>query len=155
MGLAHKRGGKGADPRQRAGSGGVWLPGNKSLAPVVWRVQWPQEIKVALMTWENPKGTITNSDLERAAELLGWLVLEGNVPLKHEHVGLCSDNSAKVSWQMREASRRSEDETKPSVATSYTPPCLQEKPSWRHPVKILWVQERVALREGQGVSCLF
>ena len=89
------------------GAGGVWPPGNKPLAPVVWRLQWPQGIKDALMTWENPKGTITNSDLEMAADLLGWLVLEGNVLLKHEHVGLCSDNSATVSWQMRGASRRS------------------------------------------------
>jgi hypothetical protein len=83
------------------------VPRQKPLAPVVWKVQWPQEIKDALMTWENPKGTVTNSDLEMAAELLGWLVLEGNVPLKHEHMGLCSDNSATVSWQMRGASRRS------------------------------------------------
>ena len=49
------------------------------------------------MTWENPKGTITNSDLEMAAELLGWLVLEGTVPLRHKHAGLCSDNPATVS----------------------------------------------------------
>ena len=46
------------------GARGVWLQGNKPLAPVVWRLQWPQEIKDALLTWENPKGTITNSDLE-------------------------------------------------------------------------------------------
>ena len=45
----------------------------------------------------NPKGTITNSDLEMTAELLGWLVLEGNVPLRHEHVGLSLDNSDTVS----------------------------------------------------------
>ena len=79
----------------------------KKLAPVVWRVAWPQEVKDALVTWENPNGTTTNSDLEMAAELLGWLVLEANVPLRHEHVGLCSDNSATVSWQMRGASKRS------------------------------------------------
>ena len=53
------------------GAGGVWLPGNKPPAPVVWKLQWPQEIKDARLTWENPKGTITNSDLEMAAELLG------------------------------------------------------------------------------------
>ena len=64
-------------------------------------------VKDALVTWDNPKGTITSSDLEMAAELLGWLVLEANVPLRHEHVGLCSDNSATVSWQMRGASKRS------------------------------------------------
>ena len=49
----------------------MWLPGNKPPAPVVWKLQWPQEIKDARLTWENPKGTITNSDLEMAAELLG------------------------------------------------------------------------------------
>ena len=73
----------------------------------MWRVKWPQKVKDALVTWENPGGKITNSDLEMAAELLGWLVLEANVPLRHEHVGLCSDNFATVSWQMRGASRRS------------------------------------------------
>ena len=75
----------------------MWLPGAKPMPPVVWRVEWPQEVKDALVTWNNPTGTITNSDLEMAAELLGWLVLEANVPLRHEHVGLCSDNSATVS----------------------------------------------------------
>ena len=89
------------------GAGGPWLPGTKPLAPVVGRVEWPQEVKDALVTWENPNGKITNSDVEMAAELLGWLVLEANVPLRHKHVGLCSDNSATVPWQMRGASRRS------------------------------------------------
>ena len=89
------------------GAGGVWLPGTKALAPVVWRVKWPQDVRDALITWDNPNGKITNSDLEMAAELLGWLVLESIVPLRHEHVGLCSDNSATVAWQMRGASRRS------------------------------------------------
>ena len=94
-------------PLEKEQEGGVWLPGTKPLAPVVWRVEWPQEVKDALMTWETPKGTINNSDLEMVEELLEWLVLEASVPLRHEHVGLCSDNSATVSWQMRGASRRS------------------------------------------------
>jgi hypothetical protein len=68
----------------------MWLPGTKALAPILWQVEWPQEIKDILMTWENPQGTITNSDLEMAAEFLGWLVLEGNVLLRHKHVELCS-----------------------------------------------------------------
>ena len=33
------------------GAGGVWLPGTKPLAAVVWRVEWPQEVKDALVTW--------------------------------------------------------------------------------------------------------
>ena len=42
-----------------------------------------------------------------AAELLGWIVLEASVDTRHAHVGVCSDNSATVSWQMRGASKRS------------------------------------------------
>ena len=34
------------------GAGGMWLPGTKALAPVVWRVEWPQDIKDALITWD-------------------------------------------------------------------------------------------------------
>ena len=61
------------------GAGGIWISGNKLLAPIVWRVEWPQEIRDRLVTFDNPGGDITNSDLEMAAELLGWLVLEGLV----------------------------------------------------------------------------
>ena len=83
------------------------MPGTKSLAPIVLRWKWPQEIRDALVIFDNPKGTITNSDLKMAAEVLGLLVLVANMPLKHEHVGLCSDNSATVAWQMGGASKRS------------------------------------------------
>ncbi|KAL7530548.1 hypothetical protein ACHAWF_007729 [Thalassiosira exigua] len=58
------------------GAGGVWLPANKELAPIVWRLKWPQEVVDRLVTGDNPDGDIdTNSDLEMAAEVLGWLVL--------------------------------------------------------------------------------
>lgn len=42
-----------------------------------------------------------------AAEVLGFLVLEAVVCTRHSHVGVCSDNSPTVSWQMRGASKRS------------------------------------------------
>ena len=89
------------------GAGGVWLPGRRQLAPIVWRVRWPKEVRERLVTFANPDGDITNSDLEMAAELLGWIVLEASVDTRHAHVGVCSDNSATVAWQMRGASKRS------------------------------------------------
>ncbi len=85
----------------------MWLPGRKELAPTVWRVEWPQEVKDRLVTEKNPNGDITNSDLEMAAEVLGWLVLEAIAPTRHVHAGACSDNLPTVSWQMRGASKRS------------------------------------------------
>ena len=89
------------------GAGGIWVTGAKEMAPIVWRVPWPPEIRARLVTFNNPTGDITNSDLEMAAEVLGWLVLEAVVETRHTHVGVCSDNSATVAWQSRWASKRS------------------------------------------------
>ena len=89
------------------GAGGIWVSGTKEMAPIVWRVEWPQDIRDRLVTFANPNGDITNSDLEMAAEVLGWLVLEAVVPTRHVHVGACSDNSPTVAWQMRGASKQS------------------------------------------------
>ncbi|KAL7545707.1 hypothetical protein ACHAWF_009056, partial [Thalassiosira exigua] len=89
------------------GAGGVWLPAKRELAPIVWRLRWPPEVVARLVTPDNPDGDITNSDLEMAAEVLGWLVLEAVVSTRHAHVGVCSDNWATVSWQTRGASKRS------------------------------------------------
>ena len=81
------------------GAGGVWLPGRRDLAPTVWQVEWPSHVKERLVSFDNPEGDLTNSDLEMAAELLGWLVLEGLVATQWRHVEVCSDNSATVAWQ--------------------------------------------------------
>ncbi|KAL7533742.1 hypothetical protein ACHAWF_007944 [Thalassiosira exigua] len=90
------------------GAGGVWLPANSALAPIVWRFPWPPEVKARLVTEDNPDGDITNSDLEMAAEVLGWLVLEACVPnLRWKHVGVWSDNTPTVAWTTRWASKRS------------------------------------------------
>ena len=89
------------------GAGGICISGQRELAPIVWQVKWAKEVVDRLVTPENPNGDITNSDLEMAAEVLGWLVLEAVVSTRWAHVGICSDNWATVSWQMRGASKRS------------------------------------------------
>ena len=91
----------------RMGAGGVWLLGTKVVAPIVWRVEWPDDIKAALVTRENPSGTISVSDLEMAGLLLHYLVLEHVVDLCHEHVGAFCDNTPTVSWAAKLASKRS------------------------------------------------
>ena len=60
------------------GAGGVWLPGKKIIAPMVWRVEWPPEVREQLVTDTNTDGNITNSDLKMAAKVLRWLVLEAS-----------------------------------------------------------------------------
>jgi hypothetical protein len=82
------------------GAGGVWFPGDcrSDLQPVVWRITWPQDIRDALVSFDNPRGTITNSDLEMAGLLLHYLILECLADLKHVHVAAWCDNTPTVSW---------------------------------------------------------
>ena len=82
----------------------MWTNGDKCLPkPVVWRIQWPEDITKSIVSDKNPKGTLTINDLELAGELLAWLVLEQISPvcLKHATVGIHCDNTASVSWSNR------------------------------------------------------
>ena len=83
------------------GAGGVWLPGEIPVEPMVWRIKWPQDKRNWLVTQNNPTGDITNSDLEMVAEVLGWLALKVMINMKWLHVGVCSNNLATVAWQTR------------------------------------------------------
>jgi hypothetical protein len=90
------------------GVGGVILSELSGVPPTVFRLQWPSDISNALVSFDNPKGLLTNSDLEMAGLLLLWLCLEGVAPnLAHKHVALFSDNSPSVSWVTRMAAKKS------------------------------------------------
>ena len=52
------------------GAGGVWMSILGEYVNIVWRVEWPSDISRSVVSDKNPKGTITNSDLEMAAILL-------------------------------------------------------------------------------------
>ena len=67
----------------------------------MWRVRFLPEIAERLVSWENPTGDITNSDLEMAGQVFGWLALEAVTSIKRKHVGVRSDNSATVGWQTK------------------------------------------------------
>jgi hypothetical protein len=91
----------------KLGAGGVWLSGTRLLQPIVWRVEWPEDIRNNVVSFDNPTGTITNSDLEMAGMLLHFLVLEHLVHLKHVHVAAWCDNTPTVSWTNKLSSARS------------------------------------------------
>jgi len=59
------------------GVGGVVFGKLSACTPTVFRWQWPKDIRSQLVSFKNPKGTITNSDLEMAGLLLLWLTMEG------------------------------------------------------------------------------
>jgi hypothetical protein len=85
----------------------VWLSGIYLLQPVVWRVEWPQYIHDNVVSFNNPTGTITNSDLEMAGMVLHYLVLEHLTRLRHVHVAAWCDNTPTVSWTNKLSSSRS------------------------------------------------
>jgi hypothetical protein len=82
------------------GTGGVWTSGTSSLAPLLWQLEWPQDIQENLVTATNKSGTITMNDLELAGAVLNWLVLEcqQDLNLQHKHIGVFCDNTSAVSW---------------------------------------------------------
>jgi hypothetical protein len=91
----------------KLGAGGVWLSGSLFLSPIVWRVEWPADISASVISFHNPEGTITNSDLEMAGMLLHYIVLEHMVALRHVHVAAWCDNTPTVSWTNKLSSSRS------------------------------------------------
>ena len=72
---------------------------------LVWRHPWPTHIIAALISDKNPKGTLTNSDLDLVALVLHKATLLETYPEATMAALLMgSDNTRTVSWSTREAS---------------------------------------------------
>ena len=89
------------------GAGGCWFSCTDQYNPTVWRVHWPPSITNDIVSTTNPKGSISNSDLEMAGILLAWLVREELGSLHHHTVALFCDNTPAVAWATKLASKRS------------------------------------------------
>lgn len=88
--------------------GGIIIGEKASCPPTVFRVQWPADVTSEVVSFTNPTGRLTNSDLEMAGLLLLWLCIEGVCgPVRQRHVALFSNNSPTVSWVQRMATRQS------------------------------------------------
>ena len=71
-------------------------------------LQWPPDITANVKSDSNPKGTLTNSDLELAGLVILWLMMEHTCgTLTEKRVAVFSNNSPTVSWVQRMASRSS------------------------------------------------
>jgi hypothetical protein len=76
------------------GAGGVLF--SEEFEPVVWRLEWPEEIKMLYR-----QGKINNNDLEMAGIVAQTLVLESLVPMRHRHSAIWTDNSSAKSWSTK------------------------------------------------------
>jgi hypothetical protein len=86
-----------------AGAGGVWLSGEVNIQPIIWRVEFSTYITSQVVSNQNPRGTLTNSDLEMAAVLLHYMALQQEVDLRYVQAGVWSDNTPTVAWTKRMA----------------------------------------------------
>ena len=88
------------------GAGGVWFSLVHTMPPAVWRVGFPLDIAQDVVSLSNPHGSITNLDLELAAEVLavGVLTVKALI-IKHQPIGTLCDNSPTVSWIEKFASK--------------------------------------------------
>ena len=143
------------------GVGGVAIGERSEIPPTVFRLQWPEEIRKEVKTFDNPNGKLTNSDLEMAGYLLLWLCMEGTAKdLCHKHIALFSDNSPSVSWVTKMASRKSRVAAQlvralalrlniptnvPSDPSTYSG---HQKCTDGHPIALIWKRQRVGMQIG-------
>jgi hypothetical protein len=112
------------------GTGGIWFPGPLLRASngydlstlVVWRHRWPQQVISRLVTDSNPRGSITNSDLELAGGLLHLNALSNcfNIPKRtvlSQHYILGMEWEARLPQRPRHTSFASLGSTNASIAT--------------------------------------
>ena len=85
----------GATDAARQGMGGVFF--EASGKAYVWRYPFPQDVQDALITAENPEGTITNSDLEQAGLLAQAALMADTHNVAYATLANGSDNTPAVS----------------------------------------------------------
>jgi hypothetical protein len=90
----------GASDACAEGMGGFWLPTSLHTKPFqhfVWRARFPSHLAHRLVSAQNPRGTVTNSDLELASFIVGHAILPPctNRPT---HTLCATDNTPTQAW---------------------------------------------------------
>jgi hypothetical protein len=75
-----------------------------TIEPLIWRAPFPADITKRLMLYDNPAGTITNSELELAGGGVAQFdVLAQHFDIRERTVHNSSDNVTTVWWQRKGA----------------------------------------------------
>jgi hypothetical protein len=82
------------------GMGGVWLPSttNSNITPIMWREQFPEDIIKDLVSFNNPHGTVNNSQLELAGQIAHQDVLAQEYNCEYRTITPFGDNTNAVAW---------------------------------------------------------
>lgn len=83
------------------GMGGVlFLPTPETdFQPLLWRSEFPPCIRDQLVSWSNPTGTITNSDLELAGTIAQHDILAQAADIRECSIATFTDNTPAQAWQ--------------------------------------------------------
>ena len=87
------------------GMGGAWLPAttNSNITPLVWRAPFPQWVRDDLVSFQNPHGTITNSDLELAGLIVHHDILAQTVNVAGRTLAPLGDNTPTTAWSHKKS----------------------------------------------------
>ena len=91
------------------GAGGIWFPGSglvprqgyNATQPLVWQLEWPSFVSEAIVSSDNPNGTITNSDLELAGGLLHLEAAAQAFDIRERTVVSKGDNLNTTFWERK------------------------------------------------------
>ena len=103
----------GAVDASQQGIGGFWVPtrfGHMD-QPIAFRYAFPTDIQSRLISSANPTGTLSNSDFELAAIILGCSILAQQADIHNDAIWCASDNTPAVAW----CTRGSTSSTKPNA----------------------------------------
>ena len=77
------------------GMGGVLFA--EGHAPCLWRAPFPEDIQERIVSFDNPQGDITNSDLEQAGVLAQADIANITFDLRERTLATLNDNTAAIS----------------------------------------------------------
>jgi hypothetical protein len=71
--------------------------------PLLWKSKFDEQVQSQLVTFDNPRGTVPNSDLELAASVAQHDVLAQQVDVREATIHNLTDNTATMYWQRKGA----------------------------------------------------
>ena len=78
--------------------GGVWFGYHTTDHPTLWKQTFPKEITASLVTYKNPHGTNSSSDLELAGHIAHNSVLASMTNIESTTVASYKDNTPALYW---------------------------------------------------------
>jgi len=92
----------GAVDAAKEGMGGVhFVPVGRDIVPILWRKRFPKTIQQRLVSFNNPHGDITNSDLELTGSIAQHDILAQLADIRERTIHSSYDNTPALYWQRK------------------------------------------------------